>query len=105
MPIYKNSNLIDPRPLIEPGVLQLICEKTGRAFFWECENVLEEMGQIPSNLANNKYNSAQLLQDYQNFGLELFRVFVVAAGESFRDPAKRHEFLIGAKNAWEGELY
>ena len=105
MDIYKNSNLIDPRPLIEPGVLQVVCEKTGRSFFLECENVLKETGQIYSNIVNNKYKNAQLLQDYQIFGWEAFSVIVVGAGEVYGDPEKRHALLINAQDTWEGELY
>ena len=103
MDIYHNNS--DLTDLIEPGVLQLVCEKTGRALFFKCENTLEEVAEIKSNVANNKYNNAQLLQDYQIFGWEAFRIFVVDAGSFFRDPEKRHALLIDAKTAWEGEFY
>ena len=105
MTIYKSSRVINPWPLIEPGVLQLVCKNTGRALFLECKNVLVDIGRFQKNVANNKYNNEQLLQDYQIFGWESFRLFIVDAGALFRNKEKRRALLIDAIAAWEGELY
>ena len=61
MDIYKNNS--DLTDLIEPGVLQLVYETRERALFFECENALQEVAEIKSNVANNKDNNAQLLKD------------------------------------------
>ena len=103
--MLKSFSGMNPLDFLEPGVLKLVCNKTGRALFWECENVLEEISQFKSNLVNHKLDNVLLLEDYDNFGLESFSLFVVEMGAVLSNKEHRQAILTDAKNAWQGELY
>lgn len=78
-----NQNNFDT--LNKPGVYEMRCLTTDFSYYGHAQNIKTRLQQHLSRLSKNIHDNSFMQEDYNNFGQDSFKCFVISSGNAWTD--------------------
>lgn len=103
----KYKQPIDVTPYCYPGIFRIDSIKTKRSLFWEAaNNVFFELRAFFDNVQEeDECDNFQFLEDFKEYGVSNFKIFILAAGPEYADAEFRKSVLEQCQKESSNKLY
>ena len=88
-----------------PGIFQVTCSENDRVYFEESENVYQALRNFYDNLKLGICENKNLLEDWERYGIRVFRFEWIDIDEDCMNPEVRKQKLEDLKLFYRGILY
>ena len=98
---------IEKRPhLAAPGIYAIFCEPTGRAYFFDSENILEQMDYYLEEIIFDLFQGPKdLLNDLKLYPFDSFWFIIFTVGPEWKNIRKSELEVENIKKTWPYGFY
>jgi hypothetical protein len=100
-----DAMFIDVTSYIQPGIFRIECTVTKSSLFQEHRSLLAGIESFQESLLNSTCPYSEILDDFKTYGLDSFKYYFLAYGNSFYNDDFRKQELLKFQEAWPGFLY